>query len=66
MDMIIIWDGEENKLYYPEKATLFIPDFSGIVGQFDTDVIEDIKIAAEDVLKSRTQKPEEQTPITIA
>jgi len=66
MDLVIIWDGEENKLYYPEKASLFIPDFNGLSGQLDTDAGEDIKLAAEEILRSRSQKPEEQTPTNIA
>jgi len=60
MDLVVIKNGEINKLFYPDNVKLYINDFSNIANELDTDVNEDIKAAAKEIIDEKKEQKEEQ------
>ena len=58
-DVVVIYSGAVPKNRYPLEVLFYTEDFSGLPGNLDTTLEEDIKAAAKEILQEKEQNPTE-------
>jgi len=48
MDLVVIGRGDSPEAAYPKEVKMFLNTFSDLIGRLDTNIKEDIQIAAKD------------------